>query len=50
VPLLSGTTVGDTAVPGRTALCTARAAGAEIVVDMPAAARAVQQGAPQVRR
>lgn len=40
VPLLAGATVGDTAGPGRTALCTGRAAGPEIVVDLPAAARA----------
>jgi ferredoxin-NADP reductase len=46
VPLLAGATVGDTAGPGRTALCVARASGdsaAEIVVDMPAAARAMQR-------
>ena len=46
VPLLAGSTVGDTAGPGRTALCVARAAGdagAEIVVDMPAAARAMRR-------
>ncbi|MGI5129643.1 PDR/VanB family oxidoreductase [Pseudonocardia sp. CA-107938] len=43
VPLLAGGTTGDTAGPGRTALCVARAAGTEIVVDLPAAARSMQR-------
>lgn len=34
VPLLDGTTVGDTAGPGRTALCVGRASGDRIVVDL----------------
>lgn len=49
VPLLAGTTVGDTAGPGRTALCTARAADAEITVDMPNAAHTVRRFGPRVR-
>lgn len=34
VRLLSGTTVADTAGPGRTALCVGRSAGADLVVDL----------------
>ena len=34
VPLVDGATVGDTAGPGRTALCVGRAAGDRIVVDL----------------
>lgn len=34
VPLVEGTTVGDPAGPGRTALCVGRAAGERIVVDL----------------
>ena len=39
VPLLDGTTVGDPAGPGRTALCVGRAGGERIVVDLRPGAR-----------